>query len=176
MGVAKRSLPPLDAVMLEKLALRYVERFATTRSRLTAYLNRKIHERGFAGEAPETAALAERLAQAGYIDDRAFGEARARTIARRGLGARRVAIAFRQAGIDDEDSAALEPEIADRAIHAAIAFARRRRIGPFGTGKPDRQVLERQIAAMIRGGHDFAIARKIAGMTSEADLIVFDEP
>lgn len=157
------------------MALRYVERFATTRGRLTAYLERKIRERGFTGGTPEPALLAERFAQAGYIDDRAFGDARARAMARRGLGARRVAIAFRQAGIDADDSAALAPDIAERAVDAAIAFARRRRIGPFAAEVPDRQMVERQIAAMIRGGHDFTLARKIALMTSEAELGTLNE-
>ena len=42
----RRTLPPLDAAALERLALRYVERFATTRGKLTDYLRRKIREIG----------------------------------------------------------------------------------------------------------------------------------
>ena len=45
----RRQPPPLDAAALERLALRYVERFATTRGRLTDYLTRKIRERGWEG-------------------------------------------------------------------------------------------------------------------------------
>ncbi|KTW08260.1 RecX family transcriptional regulator, partial [Sphingomonas sanguinis] len=36
--------------MLERLALRYVERFATTEGKLVDYLTRKLRERGWAGE------------------------------------------------------------------------------------------------------------------------------
>ena len=37
---------PLDAAALDRLALRYVERFATTRGKLADYLRRKMRERG----------------------------------------------------------------------------------------------------------------------------------
>ena len=57
----------------DRLALRYVERFATTRGRLADYLSRKLRERGWTGEAaPDPAAVAERMAGRGYVDDRGY--------------------------------------------------------------------------------------------------------
>ena len=165
----QRPPPPLDQSSLERLALRYVERFATTRARLAAYLQRKVHERGWAGEAADPAALAERMAELGYIDDRAFGEARASAMARRGLGKRRVTGVFHQAGIGAEDAEALAPAIEARALDAALTFARKRRIGPFADTPPDRPLREKQIAAMIRGGHAFGLARRIAAMAPGED-------
>src|SRR3546814_14114701 len=94
----RRSLKPLDAAALDRLALRYVERFATTRAKLAAYLARKIRERGWAGARVEPAEVASRRAALGYVDDRAFAEARAHSMTRRGLGGRRVAGAARVAG------------------------------------------------------------------------------
>jgi regulatory protein len=165
----RRPPPPLDAAALERLALRYVERFATTRARLVAYLLRKIRERGWDGDAADPAALAEKFAELGYIDDRAFGEARATAMARRGLGKRRVTGVFRQDGIGAEDADALAPGIAARTLDAALTFARKRRIGPFADVAPDRPQREKQIAAMIRGGHDFTLARRIASMAPGED-------
>lgn len=158
----KRVVPPLSDAALERLALRYVERFSTTRARLATYLTRKIRERGWEGEPTDVAALAEKLAELGYIDDRAFGEARAGAMARRGLGERRVSGALRAAGIDADDRAALASAIVDRAFDSALTFARRKRIGPFATAIADRPLREKHIAAMVRGGHDFALARRIA--------------
>lgn len=86
----RQPLPALDAAALERLALRYVERFATTRGKLADYLRRKVRERGWAGEAAaDPAALAERLAALGYIDDRGYAEGKAAALARRGLGDRK---------------------------------------------------------------------------------------
>ena len=158
----RKALPPLDVAGMERMALRYVERFATTRGKLIQYLNRKIRERGWDGAVGDPAALADRMVELGYIDDRAFGEARAAAMARRGLGMRRVVGEFRHAGIGEEDAAALAPAIADRARDAALTFAKRKRIGPFAPEPVERALREKHIAAMIRAGHDFALARRIA--------------
>ncbi|MGY4396926.1 regulatory protein [Sphingomonas sp. UYAg733] len=166
----RRVAPPLDAAALDRLALRYVERFSTTRARLVDYLRRKIRTRGWDGESADPAAIAEKMAELGYIDDRAFGEARASAMARRGLGKRRVTGAFRQAGIGEEDAEALAPAIEARALDAALTFARKKRIGPFAQDQADRPLREKQIAAMIRGGHDFTLSRRIATMAPGGDV------
>jgi regulatory protein len=163
-------MPPLDKAALERMALRYVERFATTRARLATYLTGKVRERGWEGEPADPASLAEKMVQLGYIDDRAFGEARAAAMARRGLGKRRVAGALREVGIGEEDAAALAPAIEARALDAALAFARKRRIGPFADLAADRPLREKHIAAMIRGGHDFTLSRRIASMAPGEDF------
>lgn len=169
MARVPRSVRPLDRPALERLALRYVERFATTRARLVDYLRRKIRERGWDGDAADPAGIAERFAELGYIDDRAYGEAKAGAMARRGLGARRVAGALHQAGVKGDDAAAIAPGIEDRALESAIAFARRRRIGPFADSLADRPLREKQIAAMLRAGHSPQLARRIATMAPGDD-------
>ena len=160
----KKPVPPLDSGALERLALRYVERFSTTRAKLVTYLVRKVRERGWEGPVRDPASIAEKFAELGYIDDRAFGEARAAAMGRKGLGQRRVTGALREAGIDETDSAAIVPAVEERALETALAFARRRRIGPFALAPVDRQQREKHIAAMIRGGHGFALSRKIASL------------
>lgn len=169
----RRASTPLDRAALERLALRYVERFATTRAKLAAYLDRKIRERGWDGPAADPEAVAARMAELGYVDDRAFAEAKARSMARRGLGPRRVAQAFHAAGIEADDAEAVAPEIADRAVEAALALARRKRIGPFATVTPDRALREKHLAQMVRGGHDFGLARRIVDMTPGDDFGTF---
>lgn len=165
MAEPRRPIPPLDGPGLDRLALRYVERFATTRGRLTQYLQRKLRERGWAEErSPDPAAVAERMAELGYIDDAAYGEARAAAMGRRGLGARRVTQALRHAGIGEEDAQELRPAIDERAEITALAFARRRRIGPYAAVRLDRAGADKALAAMLRAGHDFTLARKIIAM------------
>lgn len=170
----KKPVPPLDSAALERLALRYVERFSTTRARLVTYLVRKIRERGWDGPERDPALIAEKFAELGYIDDRAFGEARAAAMGRRGLGQRRVTGALRQAGLDEDDSAAIVPGVEDRALETALAFAKRRRIGPFSLEPADRAQREKHIGAMIRGGHDFTLSRKIASLLPGESLDNYD--
>lgn len=157
----RRPVKPLDAAALDRLALRYVERFATTRGKLADYLRRKIRERGWEGEPADPAAVAQRMAEFGYVDDRLYAESKAAALGRRGLGARRVTAALREAHVDEADAEDLAPAIADRAVEAALTFARRKRIGPYGTPVADRAGREKQLAAMLRAGHAMTLSRRI---------------
>jgi regulatory protein len=163
-GVSAERRPPkpLDGRSLEHLALRYVERFATTEGKLVDYLNRKLRERGWAEADPASPTeLAARMVALGYIDDRAYAEAKAASLARRGLGARRVRQALQAARVGVEDHEAIAPQLAEAARDAALAFARRKRIGPFGDGTADRALREKHFAAMMRAGHGTALSRRI---------------
>ena len=157
-----RERPPLDAEKLERLALHYVGRFATSRGKLATYLTRKVRERGWAGEPPDLPAMVERFAELGYVDDRAFADGRARSLSARGLGKGRVRQALHAAGIGEADAVSAH-EIADESRWtAALRFAQKRRIGPWAVTLADRPGREKAIGAMIRAGHDFAAARAIA--------------
>lgn len=151
--------------MLGELALAYVGRFATTRSKLASYLNRKLAERGWSGErAADVEALVQRLAASGYVDDSAFALAKSRSLSARGYGAARLRQSLRAAGVDQEDSTAAR-ELADEGAEgSALRFARKRRFGPFAETVPDRSMREKAIAAMIRAGHSFELARRIVDL------------
>ncbi len=158
----KKSPQPLDADSLRNLALYYVGRYATTRAKLRGYLRRKVRERGWDGSGePDFVALAERLSELGYIDDRGYAESRARSLARRGYGPQRVAQAFHAAGIVEEDSAAAREFAESRSWEAALVFARKRRIGPFAEHPAPAEKRRRLITAMMRAGHSFELAIKI---------------
>ncbi len=162
--------PPLDAAALDALALGYLARYATTRAKLRQHLARKLAERGWADEAlpPPIDALVERMAALGYVDDAAFASARGAALARRGYGARRIGHALRGAGIAERDAAPALEQAADGAWDHAVAFARRRRIGPFAARPHDPDERRRMLAAMLRAGHPLDIARRIvAAMPGE---------
>lgn len=157
-----RARPPLDAGALDRLAIHYVGRYATTRAKLASYLRRKLAERGWAGsEPPPIEQLAERLAGLGYLDDAAFAATRAASLQRRGYGQRRVGMALKAAGIEPDDAESALRESADGAWDAALRFAERKRIGPFGTASPDRPTRDRHFAALMRAGHRADHARRI---------------
>lgn len=158
----KKPRPALDEEGLERLALFYAGRYATTRAKLRAYLSRKIAERGWSG-APGDAVdrLVERFAALGYVDDRAFASARAASLMRRGYGARRVGEALRAAGIEAADAEPVREEARDGGWAAALRFAEKRRIGPYAAEAPDREGRQKAMAAMLRAGHDMDHVRRI---------------
>jgi regulatory protein len=162
-STAHRARPPLDSAKLDELALAYVGRFATTRAKLRAYLARKLRERGWQGERePDLEAIAERLAAYGYIDDAGYALMKSRALSGRGYGKRRLLTALRVAGVGEEDGADARDHADAEAVPAALRFAERRRIGPFAFRKTDDpRDREKALAAMVRAGHGFALARAI---------------
>lgn len=147
---------------MERLALHYVGRYATTRAKLRAYLGRKVRERGWSGSAhPPVERLAERFGELGYIDDVAFAEARAGSLQRRGFGARRIGEALRAAGIEQEDRERAQEQLEGGEFAAALRFAERKRIGPYAPGETDREARHKAFAAMMRAGHPLDIVRRV---------------
>jgi regulatory protein len=163
---ASRPAPrPLDRGAIGELALAYVGRFATSEARLARYLNRKLFERGWNDEgtaADAIAAAVARCAELGFVNDKEFAHMRGQSLARRGLGARRVQAQLAVDGIGGDAAAPVIADASDRRLATALAFARRRRLGPFGSGLPtDPKALNRAIGAFLRAGHDPATARRI---------------
>jgi regulatory protein len=152
--------PPLDRQGLEERALAYAGRFATSRAKLAAYLRRKLRERGWSGaDEPPVDDIVGRMAELGYVDDRAFAAARAASFGRRGYGVRRLGQALRAAGIEDDDAAEARDLAEAGAWQAALRYAERRRIGPFAAGEADRAGREKALAAMLRAGHPMGLAQ-----------------
>ena len=81
-------------------------------------------------------AIAAKMVGLGYVNDAAFAEARTRGLARRGMGAGRVQASLSAYGIDAETRAAVLEGHDPWA--AALEFARRKRLGPYGPPISDR--------------------------------------
>ncbi len=158
----RKPRPAFDREGLERLALHYAGRYATTRAKLRSYLARKLKERGWAGEGePPLDTLIGRFGELGYVDDKAFAASRAASLGRRGYGERRVVDALKASGVDEEDSGDARELARGGAWAAALRFAERRRIGPFAAHETDRPAREKAIAAMLRAGHPLPIARRL---------------
>ena len=171
---------PLDQTILRDLALSYAARFATTGAKLEQYLARKIQARGVAEDEDgrsvelDMTGLVTQMIELGYVNDDAYARSKSRDLTARGYGARRVEQALWIAGVDDEVRENNAPgECESR--RAAILLAKKRRFGPFG--RPDdcgdvdedengdplerRKLREKQVAAMLRAGHQYDHVRFI---------------
>ncbi len=169
----RKPRPPLDAEQLKELMMAYVAKFATSRAKLTSYLSRKVKERGWAGsEAPPIEAMVEKAVRLGFVDDAAFALSKSRSLTARGYGERRVSQALHAAGIGDDDGEPARNQARDEAVAAALHFAKRRRLGPYANERPDPAKSEKALAAMIRAGHAFRLAKSILTLApgSEIDL------
>jgi regulatory protein len=172
-GVTHRQpRPPLTQEKLAELALTYVGRFATSRMKLRRYLAGKVRERGWDGpDGPQIDDVVDRCVRNGFVDDAAFALAKARSLSGRGYGSGRVRQSLRAAGISDVDSRPAHALAREEAAEAALRLARRKRIGPFAAEIAPREMREKQLAAMIRAGHKYSLAKAILalGPGEEAD-------
>jgi regulatory protein len=154
---------PIEPAMLEKWALGYLERFASSAENLRRVLRRRARRRMHDDEAVRAAdalidALVIRYRDSGLIDDAAYAAGRARARLARGQSLRRIAAGLMAKGVGADDRAAalqaLRETVADPDLAAAYAFARSRRLGPFRPksfrqGPADRG---RELAAFARAG------------------------
>jgi regulatory protein len=175
----------LDPARLDRLALDYVARFATTSSKLQRYLSRKIMEARHAETIEDTAAsslnaqipdIVARCVALGYVNDRAWAEMKALSLRASGYGERRVRDNLRNSGIPRElvDEIAITPDegageddaATESPMDIALRFARRHRIGPFRAVKENEHQIHQTLGKLVRAGHPFEIASKISRMSA----------
>ena len=164
--------PPLTAQRLRDLALHYTGRYATTEAKLRTYLTRKVRERGVAdGVELDVTSLAADCAALGYVNDALYAESKAAGLGRKGLGTSRIRMTLKAAGIADELSSPLLDLDEDEALRRALIFARRKRIGPYGSGGEDKKLNARWWGAMVRAGHAPDVIKQVMRFTTaeEAD-------
>lgn len=165
---------PITAKYLQNAATFYLERYPSTAEGLRRVLNRRVRRAEMA-QAPiiddvkqtiET--IVARFVDAGVIDDRAFAQTKARALHRRGSSNRVTRQKLRVAGVDGEtlDRAMegldeeLDTDPKQREWLAAVALARRRRLGPFRQ-KDRKEHRDKDLAAMARGGFEYQLVKKV---------------
>jgi regulatory protein len=161
--------PPPNAARLREAALAHLARFAATEAGLRRVLERRVARWSRAAEAEgqsreAIATIAKSLVVAGAVNDAAFAESRARRLARSGHSRRAIAAHLAAKGIETETAAAALPDGEGAELLAAIAFCRRRRIGPFARVAPDAPARMKALAALARGGFAQGIARRALAM------------
>jgi len=162
--------PPPTAVVLREAALAYLSRYAASRAALTRVLDRKCLRWARDAE-PEAAAAAlpglrqtvrdvvARLAGAGAVDDAAFAASRARSLTRAGRSRCAIAAHLAARGVTGEDARTALPDDPEAELAAALALARRRRLGPFRAADTVADP-RRELGVLARAGFPQDIATR----------------
>lgn len=183
--VMNKPVKPITAQRLENIALHYLQRFASSSANLTRVLMRRVERAARAADPDEAEAvrshgaalvdeLVARYLRSGLLDDVAYAEAKARSLHRRGASLRAIRHGLASRGVDAETVQAgvgsLIAESPDPDKLAAIALARRRRIGPFRPPEQRPMHRTRDLAAMARAGFSYDLAVKIVDAADIDDL------
>ncbi len=172
---------PITAKRLENIAASYIDRYASSAGRLRDVLLRRVRKARHA-EAPvvdDVEAVIEgivaKYVKSGALDDRRFAEHKADALSRRGTSQRRIRekLALARVGRDDVDHALASlrgGSDGDSEFAAAVALARRRRLGPFADPAVRRERRDRHLAAMGRAGFALGLARRVIDAKDEDAL------
>lgn len=178
--------PAPTRASLHEAALAHLARFAATEAGLVRVLDRRIERwsRRAAGEGADTEApvaaarqvareVARALAGSGVVDDAAFAASRARSLARAGRSRRAIGAHLASKGVAQETARAALPE-PEAELAAALAYARRRRLGPFRADpEADADARRREVGAMARAGFPQPVATQALRMgRDEAEALV----
>jgi regulatory protein len=157
----------IEPELLERWALGYLGRYASSAENLRRVLMRRARRR-----APETAqqasglidALVARYRQSGLIDDAAYTAGRIQSLHRRGDSLKAIRARLAAKGVAAEIVAdavsGLRAGAPDPDLVAACAFARRRRLGPYRRAAADPA---RELGAFARAGFDRRVAEAVLG-------------
>ncbi len=173
--------PAPDAGRLTEAALNHLARFAATEVGLRRVLFRRVDRWARAAEAEgrdgvaRTAAaakaaaseVARKMVAQGAVDDAAFAGSRARRLLRTGRSRRATLAHLREKGVDAETAAEALPEGEGVELDAAVAFCRRRRIGPFSAAEPDPETRRKWLAALARAGFGRDVAERALRLEPE---------
>lgn len=111
--------------------------------------------------------VASALVKSGVLDDTAFAAARARSLTRAGRSRRAVGAHLAAKGVAQDVAQAALPD-PESELAAALAYARRRRLGPFRIHEGDEATRHKELGAMARAGFPQPVAQQALRMDPEA--------
>jgi regulatory protein len=160
------------AAYLERSGLRYLERYAASAEKVRTILMRKVKlSAGAHGtDAQEGARVVERLVQRfvaqGLIRDRDLAMARAERLHEKGASRRMISAKLGAMGLGEGDISAAIDEVNERSegdseLEAAWSLARRKRLGPYRDAAVRKDLRNRDLGVMARGGFSYSVAHRV---------------
>ncbi len=179
----KPSGPAPTRARLQDAALAHLARFATTEAGLIRVLDRRIDRWARAAGAegasdPDAIAgaqqagrqaareVARALVQSGVVNDTAFAGARARSLTRAGRSRMAVSAHLAAKGVPQTVAQAALPD-PESELAAALAYARRRRLGPFRTSEANEDTRRKEMGALARAGFPQPVAQQALRMAPD---------
>jgi regulatory protein len=162
---AKVDESEIGSELLERWALHYLGRYASSAENLRRVLMRRVRRR-----APKTVpaaaalidALVERYRESGLLDDAAYAAARVQSLHHSGASMRAMRARLAAKGVPAADVAdavsGLRAAASDPDLAAACVFARRRRLGPFRRAAADHA---RELGSFARAGFSRRVAEAV---------------
>lgn len=179
----RKNIPrKVSAATLENSASYYIGRYATSSENLRQVLKRKIfraskhHVTDIDACITHVEDLIQRYLKIGVLNDKAYAQAQAASMNRRGKSLRAIRSKLRQKLLSNENIekaiGTLTQEIVSPDLYAAIAYARKRRLGPYRKNTINRSSLDfnKELASLARSGFSYSLALRIVEAKNIGEL------
>jgi regulatory protein len=180
---SKRDAPKapkkISETYLHNSGLYYLQRFAASSKHFQSVMLRKVKkscafhaDQDYAACAAMVEALTAKFVAAGLIDDEVYAKGVITSLRRRGKSKKAILVKMREKGIEeplglgelralDEEQHTSEVQAEHR---AALAHARKKRLGPFRTKEADPK---KELSSMARAGFSYDTARRVLMIDAE---------
>jgi regulatory protein len=168
---ARKKPRRLESKHLKDIALDYLAKFASSSTKLKQVMKRRIDLSARAHDDDPAPLLSEMdrvlvdLIAKGILNDATFAVMMTKSLAKRGGSQRKIEASLAAKGVSRADTAQamekLREDEPDAEMAAAVAFAKRRRLGAFRARTDDTPERRRKdLGAMARAGFRMDVAKK----------------
>lgn len=174
-----RTPPPVDRATLERAALRYLDRFDASVSRLRRVLQAHVRRAARVHDTDEAAAsavieeLIARYLASGLLSDRRYAENMVASLRARGASARQISHKLRARGVSQDDIALAvrsgNASAPDAELAAATELVRKKKLGPHRKPEERRARRRADLALLARAGFDYELARRVLGPSDDEE-------
>ncbi|MCB9983206.1 MAG: regulatory protein RecX [Rhodospirillales bacterium] len=176
----KKQPKKVTETYLHNAGLYYLERYASSAANFHAVMLRKVKrscmvhtDQNYDQCAAMVNKLVEKFINVGLLDDRTYSRATVISLRRRGKSTRAIQTALRAKGLSpDQIETALNEidtesheNLAEAERHAALTFARKKRLGPW---RGDKEAdFQKELSRMARAGFSYDTSRSVLKIQEE---------
>ena len=182
----KKKIPKkITLDILEKSAIKYLEKYSASEKQLIDILKRKILKTCFFYKTkPEKDyelidLVVKKFKEIGLINDKKFSENKILIYAERGYSKKKIFFNLKSKGITDEYIQSgienLNTFYNNSELASALIFAKKKKILDFKKQNNDQQIIKKKLLKMAQAGFSYDIAKKIINLKNEKEFIQLEE-
>lgn len=176
----KKRPKKITETYLHNAGLYYLERYASSAANFRSVMLRKVKrscmthtDQDYDQCAAMVDKLVEKFINVGLLDDRTYTRATVTSLRRRGKSTRTIQTTLRAKGLNPEQIETALNEIdteshensAEAERHAALTFARKKRLGPWRSDK--EADFQKELSRMARAGFSYDTSRSVLEINEE---------
>lgn len=165
-----RSPKKITPQRLKNIALYYLKRFDSSVDNLRQVLRRRVSDYAYHNPEWNKSEAYDWIEQIlvdfeyyGYLDDNRYAEIKVKNYVAAGKSARYIAGKLKQKGIAEAVVEELLEEQDYQPFETALAFAKKKKIGPYREPEKRAEFRQKDLGALVRAGFDYDTALQVLG-------------